>query len=68
MTGPGTAAFAESICLEGSLATLNEDDGQQEGSYGRMVAEVWCSGRSLNGGLAAAGHGGVLTSYCPASV
>lgn len=65
--GVAAAAFARSVCPAGSLAVLDEDDGQREGSYGRMIAEVWCGGRSLNGELVAAGHGDVLTFYCPAS-
>lgn len=65
--GAAAAAFAGSVCGVGSVATVDEDDGQQSGSHGRMVGEVWCGGRSLNGELVDAGHAGILTAYCQAS-
>ncbi len=48
---PGGAQARDAIreaCPPGSTATLDEDDGQLTGSYGRMVAKVTCNGAVLN--------------------
>ena len=58
------AAFAASVCPPGSAATVDEDDGQTGGSYGRVVAVVHCGGRNLNEELLETGHARILTEYC----
>jgi len=46
----GTSAkqVIEIMCPVGSKVLVDEDDGQQEGSYGRIVAVVYCDGINLN--------------------
>jgi len=40
--------FIEEICPVGSTALVDEDDGQTEGSYGRIIAVIYCNGVNLN--------------------
>lgn len=44
-------SFASAVCPIGSIAIVDEDDKQTEGSYGRMIAAVNCNGRNLNEAL-----------------
>jgi endonuclease YncB( thermonuclease family) len=60
-------AFTAEICPVGSSALVDEDDGQTGGSYGRIVAKVYCGGKMLNEELLLAGHAEVLTQYCDES-
>lgn len=39
--------FTSSICPIGDKTLVDEDDGQTEGSYDRMVAKVYCCGKML---------------------
>lgn len=67
-TGYGeAAAFTAGLCPVGSTALVDEDDGQTSGSYGRMVAKVFCGGRNLNADLLEAGHATILATYCSES-
>lgn len=59
--------FTKSHCPVGSAVLVDEDDGQRSGSYGRMVAKVFCGGRILNAELLDAGHAGMYTQYCNVS-
>jgi endonuclease YncB( thermonuclease family) len=59
--------FTSSICPVSSKATVDEDDGQQEGSYGRIVGIVYCSGKNLNEELLETGHAKILTEFCKKS-
>jgi len=36
--------FIEEICPVGSNLIIDEDDGQLQGSYGRVIAQVICNG------------------------
>ena len=54
-------------CPIGSQALVDEDDGQTGGSYGRMIALVYCGGKNLNAALLDAGLAVVLTQYCSVS-
>ena len=49
------------------MAPVDEDDGQTEGSYGRVVAKVFCSGKMLNEELMEAGHAAIYESFCSES-
>lgn len=60
-------AFTSLLCPVGSTVLVDEDDGQTSGSYGRMVAKVFCGGRILNAELLYAGHAGMYTQYCSVS-
>jgi hypothetical protein len=59
--------FTAALCSVGSTALVDEDDGQKEGSYGRMVAKVYCDGKMLNEELLRAGHAVMYTRYCKVS-
>ena len=55
------------VCQPGSPALLDQDDGQRGGSYGRMLAVVWCGDVNLNEFLVDAGYGSIDARYCQAS-
>jgi len=59
--------FIEEICPVGSTATVDEDDGQNEGSYGRIVGVVYCNGVNLNEELVDSGLGYLSTGFCDGS-
>lgn len=46
--GTDVREFTLEICPIGSTAVVDEDDGQIQGSYDRMVAVVYCNGVNLN--------------------
>jgi micrococcal nuclease len=56
--------FIETICSVGSVATVDEDDGQTQGSYGRILGVVYCNGFNLNQDLLDVGHGYLISSFC----
>lgn len=51
----------------GSQALVDQDDGQISGSYGRMVAVVYCGATNLNAALLNSGNGVLVTSFCGVS-
>lgn len=59
--------FTAQTCPVGSLALVDEDDGQTGGSYGRMVALVYCGGVNLNAALLASGNAVLVPYYCSLS-
>ncbi len=59
--------FVERICPVGSQALVDEDDGQTEGSYGRMIAVIYCNGVNLNEAVLEQGHAWLSTSFCSTS-
>ncbi len=59
--------FTANLCPVGSTALVDEDDRQTGGSYGRMIAVVYCGGTNLNAALLTAGLADVLTQYCSVS-
>lgn len=59
--------FTASLCKIGSTALVDEDDGQTKGSYGRIVAVVYCNGKNLNELLLDSGLGTIYASYCKES-
>src|SRR5436309_15520904 len=59
--------FTAQTCPVGSQALADEDDGQTGGSYGRMIALVYCGGVNLNAALLNSGHAVLVTYYCPVS-
>jgi len=54
-------------CRVGSQALVDEDDGQTGGSYGRMVAVLYCSGVNLNAALLSSGYAVLVPYYCNVS-
>lgn len=43
--------FTARLCPLGANVIVDEDDGQREGSYGRMIGLVYCNGILLNSAL-----------------
>ncbi|MCI4339769.1 MAG: thermonuclease family protein [Thermoplasmata archaeon] len=67
---PGASAataFTAATCPVGSTALVDQDDGQLAGSYGRMVALVWCGGTDLNEALLGSGNAALVSYYCSVS-
>lgn len=72
-------AFTDMMCSVGSTVLVDEDDGQIEGSYGRMIAKVTCTGGLtldaqdgkpafvINLELLRAGHAVISTNFCDES-
>ncbi|MEX0763995.1 MAG: thermonuclease family protein [Nitrosopumilaceae archaeon] len=46
--GQAAKKYIQEICPIGSTVTVDEDNGQTQGSYGRIVAKVTCNGVNLN--------------------
>ena len=70
LSEPGGIAAREFIlelCPPGTFVSVDEDDGQLEGSYGRMIAVIYCDGKNLNSELLDAGLGSLSTEFCPDS-
>src|SRR5437867_3676156 len=59
--------FTAQTCPVGSQVLVDEDDGQTGGSYGRMIAEVYCDGVNLNAALLSSGNAVLVTYYCSVS-
>ena len=59
--------FTAGTCPVGSHALVDEDDGQTGGSYGRMVAVVYCGGINLNAALLTSGYAVLVPRYCTVS-
>jgi hypothetical protein len=66
-TCKGSADCLKDLCPVGSQATADQDDGQLQDSYGRMLAVVYCDGKNLNRELLDNGHAIILTQYCAES-
>lgn len=60
-------AFTSSLCPVGPIAVADEDDGQTEGSFGRMIAQVSCRDKVLNEELLNAGLADILKGFCARS-
>lgn len=61
--------FTLNNCGVGTNALVDEDDGQKSGSFGRMIAVVYCGNNtsSLNEGLLNSSKATILTEYCGVS-
>src|SRR3989441_1235465 len=59
--------FTAQTCPVGSSALVDEDDGQTGGSYGRMIAVVYCGGGNLNAALLSSGNAVLVEYYCSVS-
>jgi len=54
-------AFTAKMCPEGSFATIDQDDIQLYDQYDRLLANVFCDGKSLNSALLHNGHAEIST-------
>ncbi len=59
--------FTANLCPVGSKVLVDEDDEQTKGSYGRVVAAVYCKNKNLNEMLLDNGLGEIYTSFCKTS-
>ena len=61
--------LTESVCPVGGTALVDEDDGQKEGSYDRLIGAVYCNGNtsSLNQILLEEGKARVYQDFCSVS-
>jgi micrococcal nuclease len=57
-------AYIEAICPVGSKVLVDEDDGQTEGSHGRIIAKIYCNELILNEEILEVGHAVLLTEFC----
>jgi len=62
--GQDSKAFLEALCPINSKIIIDEDDGQLQGSYGRIIAQVHCNGVSMNGEMILNNHATIDTRYC----
>jgi len=59
--------FIETICPVGSTVIIDEDDGQVLGSYGRIIAVIYCNDVNLNSELLDANLGYLEDRFCDSS-
>jgi len=57
----------DTICPVGSTALVDEDDGQTEGSYGRIIAVIYCNDLNLNEELLDSSLGYLSSGFCSRS-
>ena len=55
------------MCPVGSYITIDQDDVQLYDQYDRLLANVFCNGKSLNSALLNNGHAEISTRYCSIS-
>ncbi len=59
--------FVGRICPVGSSVLVDEDDLQTQGSYGRMIAVIYCNEMNLNKEVLDRGYAGLITDFCSKS-
>jgi micrococcal nuclease len=60
-------AYIETICPVGSKVLVDEDDGQTQGSYGRIIGKIYCNELNLNEEILEVGHAVILPEFCSVS-
>lgn len=60
-------SFTAQMCPVGSFVTIDQDDLQLYDQYDRLLANVFCNGKSLNSALLYDGHAEISTQYCNTS-
>ena len=65
--GPAAKSYIESICPVGSIATVDEDDGQIGNLEGRIIGVVYCNGVNLNEALVLSPYGTMWLEFCKQS-
>jgi endonuclease YncB( thermonuclease family) len=56
--------FTASLCPMGSTVLVDQDDGQLEGSYDRMIGKVFCGDKVLNAALLDEGLAEIFQRFC----
>jgi len=59
--------FIGAICPRGSAVLVDEDDGQTQRSYGRIIAVVYCNNINLNQAVLEQGFAEITTRFCATS-
>jgi endonuclease YncB( thermonuclease family) len=59
--------YIETICPIGSKVLVDEDDGQTQGSFGRIIAKIYCNELNLNEEILEVGHAEILPQFCEVS-
>ncbi len=65
--GINAREFTLKACPVGSTVTVDEDDGQREGSFGRTIAAVYCGDKLLNAALLDYKLGIISKEFCGTS-
>ncbi len=65
--GETAREFIEEICPVGSSVLVDEDGGQTQGIYGRIIGVIYCNGANLNEELVDSGLGYLATGFCDKS-
>ena len=67
--GVAAKQYVQQICPVGSTVKVDEDDGQTQGSYGRIVGVIYCNGVNLNQAVLEQGFGHMAfsNSFCDKS-
>ena len=65
--GKEAKKFVEQACPVGSKVLVDEDGGQKLGSFGRMLAVVYCDNVNINSALLEAGLAKFKTNHCKIS-
>ena len=66
-SGINAREYVLKVCPVGSIAIVDEDDGQQEGSYGRTVAAIYCGDKLLNSAILDSKLGVISREFCKSS-
>jgi len=59
--------FVEILCPVGSEVVVDEDDGQTEGSYDRMIGVIYCNGINLSEAVIESGYASLFGEFCSTS-
>jgi micrococcal nuclease len=59
--------YIENICPVGSKVLVDEDDGQTQGSFGRIIGKIYCNNLVLNEEILEVGHAVILQEFCSVS-
>jgi len=59
--------YIYNLCPIGSQVLVDEDDGQTQRSFGRIIGKIFCNGVILNEEILKSGHAVILTNFCPVS-
>ena len=65
--GDTAREFIEEACPVGSTVLVDEDDGQTQGSYGRIIGVIYCNEINLNEELVDSGLGYLDVEFCDKS-
>ncbi len=59
--------YVSLVCPVGSVALVDEDDGQAQGSHDRVIGVVYCNGYNLNAAIIDEGYATFGLEFCPVS-